>query len=403
MREKTINALNVAVNEGTKKLYDLSYHAIDEGTKKLHDLSKHAIHQGKEKLYDLSTSAVANLNDVVGLIEKSKIDELVDILQQIYERYIPNMIGHSNTPAIIVNYDIININNIFSEILNDNEQNDILSKYKNNYILDTYFKEKILKYIKKEYHKEFEDKIISNKIYRFIFLFLFDLTYIYYTFFSYKQTYTINSNEINFFNILTSYNHIYHLYSTYLLKQGLIESQKTDLLYQITNISKDIGNTIKSIKSIKLQIDKQELNKRFSEIIGIPNIIIYDDLIQTIISRYDIILSNISVDNGIKYISYININGIVREIKLSKNDIDKLKILDDDYKKLLVEERKVDAAGVAGGSNNLRHYIDLIIQLFKKQRPSLNINPDLLYNCILSSSNKNNKKPLRKYNQRTKR
>ena len=57
----------------------------------------------------------------------------------------------------------------------------------------------------------------------------------------------------------------------------------------------------------------------------------------------------------------------------------------------------------SGGSKNLRHSIDLIIQLFKKQRPSLNINPDLLYNCILSSSNKNKNKSLRKYNnQRTK-
>jgi hypothetical protein len=383
-------------------LSDLSKRAVGEGQKTLHDLSKHAIHQGKEKLHDLSNSAFANLKDVVGRMKKSKIDELVDILQQIYERYTSNMIGRDITPTIIVNNDIFNIKtNIFSEILNDNKQNDILSKYKNNYIYDTYFKEKILKYIKKEYYKEFENKIISNEIYRFIFLFLFDLTYIYYTFFSNNQTYTINSNEIDFFNILNSYNVIYHLYSTYLLKQSLIESQKTDLLFQIINISKHIGDTIKSIKS---QIDKQELNKRFSEIIGIPNIIIYDDLIQTIISRYDTILPKNSVDNNIKYGIFININGIVREIKLSKNDIDQLKILDDDYKKLLVEERKVDATGVAGGSKNLRHSIDLIIQLFKKQRPSLNIKPDLLYNCILSSSNKNNKKPLRKYNnQRTKR
>jgi hypothetical protein len=63
----------------------------------------------------------------------------------------------------------------------------------------------------------------------------------------------------------------------------------------------------------------------------------------------------------------------------------------------------IGLTGFAGGSKNLRHSIDLIIQLFKKQRPSLNINPDLLYNCVVSSSKKNNKKPLRKYNnQRTK-
>ncbi|NBO50220.1 MAG: hypothetical protein EBU80_10975, partial [Chitinophagia bacterium] len=102
---------------------------------------------------------------------------------------------------------------------------------------------------------------------------------------------------------------------------------------------------------------------------------------------------------------------------LSKSNIEELKKLLSEYNSLIEQQLSIPVAieppsiligspgltGIAGGSHNLRHSIDLIIQSFKKQRPSLNINPDLLYNCILSSSKTNKNKPLRKYNQRTKR
>jgi hypothetical protein len=303
----------------------------------------------------------------------------------------------------------------------------------NNYLFSVFDQNGIINYIKSEYVEDFKSKIKVNNVYTFTFYYLLDLSYIFNNFFSKNERYTIkngfNNITIIFENFIINYNHNYHLYSMsllykdksdqYLMKNNIpplgniinnIDSNNREIDEYITNIKlqqidkqrKEQGDIIGDSLN-KIETKKQELNNRFSEIIGIPNITLYDGLIETITTKYDSILSSSSGDIYIKYNSIIKINNTTYHFELSKNDIDQLKDLNTNYKELLREEKKLVSTGQAGGSHNLRHSIDLIIQSFKKQRPSLNINQDLLYNCILSSSKKNKNKPLRKYNQRTKR
>jgi hypothetical protein len=190
-----------------------------------------------------------------------------------------------------------------------------------------------------------------------------------------------------------------------------------------------------------IETKKNELKQKIEAIIGKGKISSIDDikdnneLIKNIETKYK---ENVEKDNSIissinesikKHSQYTNINSCIQNqttdpvyeiilttnsdnyAKLSKSNIEELKKLLSEYNSLIEQQLSIPDAieppltltGIAGGSHNLRHSIDLIIQSFKKQRPSLNINQDLLYNCILSSSKKNKNKPLRKYNQRTKR
>jgi hypothetical protein len=169
----------------------------------------------------------------------------------------------------------------------------------------------------------------------------------------------------------------------------IIEREKNDLKGKIQNIIGEhtnifidnIDDNNKLISNIKKQY-KETLENDASIIKNI------DQIIEQY-PEYTKINSCMNPTNPV-YLIRIHTNPDTYA-NLSKDSIDELE-------KLLTEYNKLISKTVVGGSKNLRHSIDLIIKSFKKQRPSLNINPDLLYNCILSSSNKNNKKPLRKYN-----
>lgn len=389
---------------------------------------KSFFNSAREKFQNLATTT----GKKIGFFEKTKIDELVDILKDIYDRFTRIKPPLSSIPTIITKSDIINLNkNIFSEIINNNQQ-DILSTDIKNYSLTVFDQNRIINYIKSEYVEDFKSKIKVNNVYTFTFYYLLDLSYIFNNFFSKNERYTIkndfNNITITFENFIINYNLNYHLYSMsllykdksdeYLMRNSIpplgniinnIDSNNREIDEYITNIKsqqidkqrKEQGDSLN-----KIETKKQELNKSFSEIIGIPNITLYDGLIEIITTKYDRILSSSDdkdYNDNNKYNTSIQINDIVYHFELSKNNIDQLKDLNTNYKELLREEKMLVSTGQAGGSHNLRHSIDLIIQSFKKQRPSLNINPDLLYNCILSSSKKNKNKPLRKYNQRTKR
>ena len=194
---------------------------------------------------------------------------------------------------------------------------------------------------------------------------------------------------------------------------------------------------LNKIKEYKKQNEKQKLQEEINKTIILPNYISFENIDTSLIenikrqneelintnnsiimqidthlqkhSHYKELKSSLeNINNATKYNIIFNSNMHKINAELSEKEIDKLISLLLEYITKFKPTENLSVLSnehtyVAGGSHNLRHSIDLIIQSFKKQRPSLNINPDLLYNCILSSSKKNKNKPLRKYNQRTKR
>jgi hypothetical protein len=293
------------------------------------------------------SSANSNLREIatttgkkLGFFSKTKIDELVDILNDFdikFKKY-----------TTTVN-DVRKVNEkYFSEIfLNDIEQQSLIKLNKFDFTGDVFLKldENVYKYIKHEYHDEIRNKIANfDKQNKNLFCLLFHLRYIYFNFFLNNEKYE-KKEEFRKNTIITierfihNYNTIYKNYLAY-FETNDSQLQKENVFYINSSID-TINEYIIFIKSQQIEKQRKDRQQLSTPVSGEP--------------------SSTLTDNA-------------------------------------------GLTGLAGGSNNLRHSIDLIIQLFKKQRPSLNINPDLLYNCVVSYSNKNNKKPLRKYNnQRTKR
>lgn len=282
------------------------------------------------------------------MVQKTKIDELVDILKDIYDSFTPNMYKSSIMPIILHIQDVLKVKDtIFSVIINNNNEKNMLSTGDIFFDNDTSVANKLINHIKEEHYNEFKNKIINNVKYRILFIILFDLIYIYNDFFENTQQYTLPKEE-----------------KTYLSTHpnATIKILNENITFQFF-----IDNYNEIFVSIELL--NNEFNNDYTNFIRSQN---YQSMV---------------INNIQKIRSYIR------------------KIKEQQHNELITPKEILSSEGtsLAGGSHNLRHSIDLIIQSFKKQRPSLNINPDLLYNCILSSSKKNKNKPLRKYNQRTKR